>query len=61
MCLGSPFQCLTTLGVEIFPDIQTESSLAQLEAIPSNPITSYVAEEANTHLHNLLSGSCREP
>ena len=35
---------------EIFPNIQHESPLAQLEAIPSNPIASYTGEEANPHL-----------
>jgi len=33
-----------------FPNIQPESPLAQLEAIPSSPIASYVGEEAEPHL-----------
>ena len=36
--LGSLFQCLTTLFRENFPNIQSESRLAQLEAIPSGSI-----------------------
>jgi len=31
----------------VFPNIHPESSLGQLEAIPSSPITSYTREEAN--------------
>ena len=46
--LGSPFQCLTTLSEN--PNVQPESSLAQLEAITSCPVTSYMGEEANPHL-----------
>jgi len=34
----------------VFPNIQTESSLAQLEAIPSSPITSHPREEADPQL-----------
>ena len=34
----------------VFPNIQPESSLTQLEAIPSSPIASYVGEEAGPHL-----------
>jgi len=48
--LGSLFQCLNTLSEKIFPNIQSESPLAQFEAIPSCPITSYLGEEANPHL-----------
>ena len=32
---------------EVFPNVQPESPLAQLEAIPSSPITSYMREEAD--------------
>ena len=39
------FQCK-----EIFPNIQPESFLVQLEAIPSSPIISYVREQADLHL-----------
>ena len=35
---------------EIFPNIQPEPPLVQLDAIPSHPITSYVGEEATSHL-----------
>ena len=35
---------------ELFPNIHPESPLAQLEAIPSSPITSYVREETDLHL-----------
>jgi len=34
----------------MFPNIQLEPPLAQLKAIPSNPIASYMGEEANPHL-----------
>lgn len=45
----------------IFPDIQPESPLVQLEAIPSSLIASYVGEEADSPPHhNLLLDSCRE-
>ena len=37
-------------GEEIFPNMQPESPMAQLEAIPSCPITSYMEEEADPHL-----------
>jgi len=35
---------------EIFPNIQSKPPPAQLEAISSHPITSYLGEETNTHL-----------
>ena len=34
----------------VFPNVQPESSLAQLEAIPSSPITSHTREEADLQL-----------
>ena len=34
----------------VFPNVQPEPSLAQFEAIPSSPITSYVREEADPQL-----------
>jgi len=34
---------------EILPNIQHESPLAQLEAIPSSPIASCLGEEADSH------------
>ena len=34
----------------VFPSVQPEPSLAQLEAIPSSPITSHMREEANPQL-----------
>ena len=34
----------------VFPNVQPEPSLAQLEAIPSSPITSHTREEANPQL-----------
>ena len=37
-------------GEEIFPNIQPEPPLVQLEAIPSHHIGSYQGEEANPHL-----------
>jgi len=35
---------------EIFPNIQPEFPMAQLEAIPSTPFASYLGEEVNPHL-----------
>jgi len=35
---------------EIFPNIQSEPPLTQLEAIASRPITGYLGEETNSHL-----------
>jgi len=35
---------------EIFPNIQSEPPLTQLEAIASCPITGYLGEETNPHL-----------
>jgi len=34
----------------VFPNVQPESSLAQLEAIPSSPTTSHPREEADPQL-----------
>ena len=34
----------------VFPNVQPEPSLAQLEAIPSSPITSHMREEADPQL-----------
>jgi len=34
----------------VFPNVQPEPSLAQLEAIPSSPITGYTREEAEPQL-----------
>jgi len=34
----------------VFPNVQPESSLAQLEAIPTSPITSYRREESDPQL-----------
>jgi len=42
-----------------FPNIQPESSLEQLEAIPSSP-TSYTREHQHPAHYNLSSGSYRE-
>ena len=39
-----------SLSEELFPNIQAESPLAQLETIPSSPITNYMGEEAYLHL-----------
>ena len=35
---------------EIVLDIQPKSPLAQLEASPSSPVTSYCGEDANPHI-----------
>jgi len=49
--LHSLVQCLTALSVEeIFPNIQSEPPLMQLEAISSHPIASYLGEETKTCL-----------
>ena len=34
----------------VFPNVQPEPSLVQLEAIPSSPITSYMREEVEPQL-----------
>jgi len=36
--------------VVVFPNVQPEPSLVQLEAIPSRPITSHTREEADPQL-----------
>jgi len=39
-----------TFSEDIFPNIQSEPPLMQLEAIASHPLTSYLGEETKTHL-----------
>jgi len=39
-----------SVSTEIFPNIQSEPPLVQLEAISSRPVASYLGEETNTHL-----------
>ena len=39
-----------SLGENFFPNIQPESPLAQLEAIPSSPVACFMGEEADPHL-----------
>ena len=39
-----------SFGKVVFPNVQPESLLVQLEAITSSPITSYRREEANPYL-----------
>jgi len=39
-----------SFGEAVFPNIQSESLLASLEAIPFYPVTSYGGEEADPHL-----------
>jgi len=34
---------------EVFPNVQPESPLEQLEAISSSPVASYIGEEADSH------------
>ena len=59
--LGSLFQCIITLSENIFfPNTQPEFPLAQLEAIPSCPITVTWEKRLAPPCYNLPSGSCRE-
>ena len=51
--MGSPFQCLTTLSEVVFPNVQPEPPLVQIEAIPSSPTTSYTREEADPQLTSI--------
>ena len=46
--VGSLFQ--PVLGEELFPNVQPESPLAQLEAIPSSPITITQEKKLTPHL-----------
>jgi len=39
-----------SFGIEIFSSILSKPPLAQLKAISSHPITSYLGKETNTHL-----------
>ena len=48
--LGAPPVPDHSFGKEVFPNVQPEYPLVQLEAIPSSPITSYLGEEADPHL-----------
>ena len=58
--LGSPFQHLTILSEKYF-NVQPESPLAQLEAIPSSLIPSYIGRRCvSLPHHNLPSHNCRE-
>ena len=41
----------------MFPNIQPEPFLVQLEAIPSSPIISYMGEEVDSYF-NYLKGGC---
>ena len=45
--LGSLFQCLTTLEEAVFPNVQSEPLLVQLEAIPSSPIEEELSWDAH--------------
>ncbi|KAK4817962.1 hypothetical protein QYF61_003482 [Mycteria americana] len=48
---GQPVPMLDNpFSEEKFPNIQSKPPLAQLEAISSHPIASYLGEETNTHL-----------
>mgnify|MGYP001861021948 CR=1 FL=1 len=49
-----------SLDEELFPNIQTESSLEQLETILSSPIASYMGEEANPPACRNLPSGCTE-
>ena len=42
-----------SFGEEVLLNIQPESPMLQLEAIPSSPIASYVGEEADPHLSTI--------
>jgi len=39
-----------SLREQLFPNVQPESPLVQLEAIPSSPVTIYMGVEANPQL-----------
>ena len=43
-----------SFGEEILPNTQPEPPLAQHEAIPSSPISSYAGEEADLHLATII-------
>jgi len=44
-----------SLREQLFPDVQPESPLAQPEAVPSSPVTSYMGEQADSHLTTTTS------
>lgn len=50
-----------SFGEEVFPHVQPQSPLVQLQAIPSGSIASYMGEEYNPPPHhNRPSGGCRK-
>ena len=56
--LDSPFQCLTIPFREVvFPNVQPEPSLVQLEAIPSSPITSHTRLVTHVQAFQNLKGT----
>jgi len=46
----SPFMPDHSLWEEVFPNVQPESLLVQLEAIPSHSTATYMGEEVEIHL-----------
>jgi len=53
--LDSLFQCLTTLSEnDFFSNNQPEPTLAEMEAILSHAISSYMREEADIHLATIF-------
>lgn len=49
--LGSLFQGFASISLKnFFPNIQTKSPLAQIEAVSFCPVTRYLGEEADPHL-----------
>jgi len=58
-CPGQPVPMPDhSFSEEIFPNIQSEPPLTQLEAIASRPVTGYLGEEINSLL-TTISDSCR--
>ena len=48
--LGSPFQPDHSIREVVFPNVQPESLVVQLEAIPSSPVIARMREEDDPHL-----------
>jgi len=46
---GQPIPASDRILREVLPNVQPESPLVQLEAMPSSPIASYMGEQADSH------------